>query len=103
MQEKKTFSGKPTPKTIDAQFSLGVAYTLPMMVILQTEIYHDGNLRIQLMREDIPITKRVRASFMLNTDKEYMAGFRYIVNKNIGLTTHYDSDMGLGFGLFLNY
>jgi len=28
---------------------------------------------------------------------------RYIVNKNIGLTTHYDSDMGLGFGVFLNY
>jgi uncharacterized protein YfbU (UPF0304 family) len=55
------------------------------------------------MREDIPISKRVRASFMVNTDKEYMAGLRYIVNKNIGLTTHYDSDMGLGFGVFLNY
>jgi hypothetical protein len=49
------------------------------------------------MREDIPISKRVRASFMVNTDKEYMAGLRYIVNKNIGLTTHYDSDMGSQF------
>ena len=40
---------------------------------------------------------------MANTDKEYMGGFRYIVNKNLGLTTHYDSDMGFGVGLNLNY
>ncbi len=100
---EKNLFGQTNTKDNRRQFSLGVAYTLPMMVILQTEIYHDGNLRVQLMREDIPITKRVRASFMLNTDKEYMAGFRYIVNKNLGFTTHYDSDMGLGFGLFLNY
>jgi hypothetical protein len=29
-----------------------------------------------------------------NTDKEYMAGLRYILTKNFGITTHYDSDMG---------
>ena len=74
-----------------------------MMVILQTEIYHDGNLRIQLMREDIPITKRVRASFMLNTDKEYMAGLKYIVTRHLGISVHYDSDMSIGGGLTLNY
>jgi hypothetical protein len=34
---------------------------------------------------------------MVNTDKEYMAGLKYIVGKNIGISTHYDSDMGLGF------
>ncbi len=73
------------------------------MVILTKVNYNAGNLRIQLMREDIPITKRVRASFMLNTDKEYMAGFRYIVNKNIGLTTHYDSDMVLFCQFILYY
>jgi hypothetical protein len=33
---------------------------------------------------------------MWNTDKEYMAGLRYILTKNFGITTHYDSDMGLG-------
>jgi hypothetical protein len=100
---EKNLFGQINTKDNRRQFSLGVAYTLPMLVVLQTEIYHDGNLRVQLMREDIPISKRVRASFMVNTDKEYMAGLRYIVNKNIGLTTHYDSDMGLGFGVFLNY
>ena len=42
-------------------------------------------------------------SFMLNTDKEYMAGFKYIVDKNFGISTHYDSDMGIGAGVTLNY
>jgi hypothetical protein len=65
--------------------------------------FTDGTVLLQLKREDIPISKRLRMSFMVNTDKEYMAGFRYIVNKNLGLATHYDSDMGLGFGLTLNY
>jgi hypothetical protein len=55
------------------------------------------------MREDIPVSKRLRMSFMLNTDKEYMAGFRYIVNKNMGIATHYDSDMGPGLGVTFNY
>lgn len=48
-------------------------------------------------------SKRLRMAFMVNTDKEYMAGFKYIVGKNIGITSHYDSDMGFGFGVNLNY
>ena len=44
-----------------------------------------------------------RFSFMANTDKEYMAGIRYIAAKNISVTTHYNSDMGIGFGVRLNY
>jgi hypothetical protein len=34
-----------------------------MLVIFQTEIYHDGNVRLQLMREDIPLSPRLRASY----------------------------------------
>ena len=37
------------------------------------------------------------------TDKEYMAGFRYIVSKYFSLSTHYDSDMGWGGGVTLVY
>mgnify|MGYP002778160058 FL=1 len=85
------------------QFSLGVAYTLPMLVILQTEVYHDGNVRVQLRREDIPLSKRFRAAFMVNTDREYMFGLNYIASKNLGFRTHYDSDMGFGVGLAFNY
>ena len=100
---EKNLFGQTNTKDNRRQFSLGAAYTLPMLVVLQTEIYHDGNVRMQLMRDDIPLTKRLRMNFMLNTDKEYMAGFKYIVSKNFSFSTHYDSDMGLGAGITLNY
>ncbi|MFA9186897.1 multicopper oxidase domain-containing protein [Flavobacterium sp. FBOR7N2.3] len=95
--------GQRSTKDKRLQFSLGVNYTLPLLVVAQAEVYHDGNIRFQLMREDIPVSKRLRMAFMVNTDKEYMAGFKYIVGKNMGITTHYDSDMGVGFGLNFNY
>lgn len=38
-----------------------------------------------------------------NTDKEYMADLRYIATKNMSVRTHYDSDMGFGVGLSINY
>jgi CopA family copper-resistance protein len=103
VEGEKNLFGQSNTKDNRRQFSLGVAYTLPMLVILQAEMYHDGNVRVQLMREDIPIAKRLRMSFMLNTDKEYMAGFKYIVGKNFALSTHYDSDMGFGAGVTVNY
>ena len=81
----------------------GVAYTLPMLFIADARIDLDGKLRFQLSREDIPITKRLRGSIMLNTDKEYMLGFRYIASKYISISTHYDSDMGFGAGLTFTY
>ena len=102
VQETNLFSQTNT-KDNRTQVSLGINYTLPMLIIAQAEVYQDGNVRLQLMREDIPITKRLRAGFMINTDKEYMVDFRYILNKNMGIRTHYDSDMGFGVGLSLNY
>lgn len=101
-QEKNLFRQVNTKDT-RRQFSLGLQYTLPMLVSFQSEVYHDGTVRLQLMREDIPITKRVRAGFMVNTDKEYMVDLRYIVARNFSVRTHYDSDMGYGLGLSFNY
>lgn len=83
--------------------SLGLVYTLPMMVNFQAEVYHDGIVRLSLMRDDIPVSKRIRVRFLVNSDKEYIAGLHYIFNKNMAIATHYDSDMGLGLGLMLNY
>lgn len=100
---EKNLFGQTNTKDQRAVLSLGAEYTLPMLVKLQGEVYSDGNVRFQLMREDIPISPRLRWAFMINTDKEYMAGFKYIVTRNIGITTHYDSDMGIGFGATLNY
>ncbi|KOP35754.1 copper oxidase [Flavobacterium sp. WLB] len=101
-QEQNLF-GQTSTKDKRAVFSAGVNYTLPMLVVAQTEIFTDGKIRFQLERKDIPVSKRLRMNLMWNTDKEYMAGLKYIAGKNFGITTHYDSDMGIGFGLNLNY
>lgn len=100
---EKNIFGQESTKDKRAVASLGFEYTLPMLVKFQTEVFSDGKVRMQLMRNDIPVSKRVRMNLMWNTDREYMAGLRYIIKKNFGVSTHYDSDMGLGFGLNLNY
>lgn len=101
-QEKNLF-GQTNTKDNRAVLSIGVNYTLPMLVRFQTEIFTDGIVRLQLMREDVPVTKRLRFAFMINTDKEYMAGLNYILGRNFSVRTHYDSDMGFGVGLTFNY
>jgi hypothetical protein len=100
---EKNIFGKVNTKDKRQLFSMGFNYILPMLVTFQAEVYHDGNLRLQLMREDIPLGKRLRGSFMINSDKEYMLGGRYIFTKYISLSSHYDSDMGFGAGLTLTY
>ncbi len=100
---EKNIFGQINTKNNRTQASIGVSYTLPMLLIIQPEFYQDGNIRVQLKREDIPISQRVRAGFMVNTDKEYMLGIGYILGKNAGIKIHYDSDMGVGFGFTLNY
>ena len=100
--EKNLFNQSNT-KDNRAVFSAGLEYTMPMLIKVQAEVFTDGNFRLQLERMDIPVSKRLRMNLMWNTDKEYMAGFRYIIKRNFGITTHYDSDMGLGFGVNLNY
>ncbi|MBC7494071.1 MAG: copper oxidase, partial [Flavobacterium sp.] len=101
-QEKNIF-GKSNTKDVRSVFSGGLEYMMPMLIKMQAEVFTDGNFRVQFERKDIPVSKRLRLSMMWNTDKEYMAGFRYIVKRNFGVTTHYDSDMGIGFGVNLNY
>lgn len=100
---EKNLFGQTNTKDNRAVLSLGAEYTLPWLVILQGEVFTDGIVRFQLMREDIPLTPRLRMTFMVNTDKEYMAGFKYIATRNIALSTHYDSDMGFGVGAALSY
>ncbi len=100
---EKNLFGQINTKDNRRLFSAGVEYMLPMLVKLQGEVYHDGNVRLQLMREDIPLSKRLRASFMVNTDTEYMVGGRYILSRFMSVGAHYDSDMGFGVGVMVNY
>jgi len=74
-----------------------------MLFVADMRIGGNGKLRFQLGRENLPITARLRFNLMINTDKEYMTGFHYILSKYISLSTHYDSDMGLGAGLVFRY
>ncbi|EPE9901168.1 multicopper oxidase domain-containing protein [Flavobacterium psychrophilum] len=100
---EKNLFGQGSTKDERSVFSAGLEYTLPMLIKAQAEVFTDGNFRLQFERKDIPVSKRLRMTLMWNTDKEYMAGLRYIVKRNFGVTTHYDSDMGIGFGISLNY
>ncbi len=102
-EEEKNIFGQTNTKDQRSVLSIGFEYTLPMLVKFQSEVFTDGNVRLQLFREDIPVSKRLRGMFMLNTDKEYMAGFDYIFTRNLRTRLHYDSDMGLGFGLTMSY
>ena len=100
---EKNLFGQTNTKDQRAQLTVGLQYTLPMLVKAQAELFMDGNFRIQFMREDIPLTKRLRGSFMWNTDTEWMAGMRYIIGRYWSAGAHYDSDMGFGVGVVVNY
>lgn len=102
-QIEKNIFGQKNSKDNRAQFSVGFEYTIPMLIIAQFEWYLDNKIRIQLKRDDISLSKRLRLNFMANSDKEFMVGFEYLINRTIGITSHYDSDMGLGVGLRLKY
>ena len=101
--EYKNMFGQVSNKNNRKTFTVGIQYTTPWMMLADARIDGDGKFRLQLSREDIPITPRLRLAFMANTDKEYMTGLRYIVSKWFALSTHYDTDMGLGVGVTLTY
>jgi len=101
-QEKNLF-GQVSNKNNRHTVVAGLAYTLPMLFVADARVDGNGKFRFQLGREDIPLTSRLRFTLMGNTDKEYTAGLRYIITKYFSMSSHYDSDMGLGGGLTLTY
>ncbi len=101
--EEKNWFGQASNKNNRKTVVAGIAYTLPMLFVADARVDGNGKFRFQLSREDVPVSKRLRFNMMLNTDKEYGAGLRYIISKYFSLSTHYDSDMGIGAGITLNY
>jgi CopA family copper-resistance protein len=101
--EEKNWFGQTSNKNNRKTVVAGIAYTLPMLLVADARVDGDGKFRFQLSREDIPVTPRLRFNWMINTDKEYMAGFRFIASKYFSFSTHYDSDMGLGAGITITY
>lgn len=102
-KEDRNLFGQINTRNERAVICAGIEYILPMLLRANARIDMEGKLRLQLAREDMPLTKRLRLSFNVNSDKEYMAGFRYILTKYFSLSTHYDSDMGWGGGFQMNY
>jgi hypothetical protein len=74
-----------------------------MLLRFDTRVDMKGNVRMQIGREDIPVSSRLRMNLMWNTDKEYTTGFRYILSKYVSVSSHYDSDMGWGAGITITY
>lgn len=102
-ETERNLFGQVNTKDRRAAVCFGLQYTLPMLIIADLRIDTDGKLRLQLMREDIPLTKRLRLGLMYNSDFEYMAGLKYVLNRSFSLSAHYDSDMGFGGGFTFTY
>ena len=100
--EKNLFGQKDT-KNGRGVVCLGVQYTLPWFIVADVRIDHTGNARLQVSRDDIPLTSRLRMWGIYNTDMEYRFGLRYIITKYVLISTHYDSDMKFGAGLTITY
>lgn len=95
--------GQENSKDQRRAFCAGFGYTLPMFLILDARVDHTGHFRVQFRREDLALTPRLRAQIMWNTDREWMAGARWILTKYWSLSSHYDSDMGIGVGVSFTY
>ena len=101
--DKYNMLGQRSNKNNRSTITAGIQYLLPMNILSEFRADLDGKIRFQFLREDIPLTPRLRGNFMINTDKEYAIGIRYIITKYFNLSSHYDSDMGFGAGVTIIY
>ena len=101
--DKYNLLGQRSNKNNRSTITAGIQYLLPMNILSEFRADLDGKMRFQFVREDIPLTPRLRGNFMINTDKEYALGMRYIITKYFNLSSHYDSDMGWGAGITIVY
>ena len=92
-----------TRKDREVDGTLGARYTLPLFLIADARIDTDGKVRLQLERDDIPLTSRLRLSFSLNTDRDYSVGLHYILTSRLSISTNYDNNLHWGVGLMLTY
>lgn len=102
-EPEKNLFGQANTKDQRAALCAGFQYTLPMLAVVDARIDTDGKARVSLLRDDIRVTPRLRLGLMANTDREYMGKLKYVVTKFMGISAHYDSDMGFGAGITLNY
>ncbi|TND02417.1 MAG: L-ascorbate oxidase [Bacteroidetes bacterium] len=102
-EEEENIFGQFNTKNKRSVAHVGLQYTLPFFIVAGLSVDHTGYVRMQLKREDIAVTKRLRLWGMINSDMEYGAGGKYILTKYFSASAHYDSDMGWGAGLTFTY
>ena len=95
--------GQTSTKDTRGVICFGVQYLMPWFVLADLRIDHTGNIRLQLSRQDIPISSRIRLWGLYNSDNEFSVGLRYILTKYVSISSHYDSDMRYGIGFTFTY
>ncbi|MBV8326483.1 MAG: multicopper oxidase domain-containing protein [Chryseobacterium sp.] len=100
---KKTWFGQQKASKSKYAFIVGMQYILPMLITADASIDHNGKVLLELSREDIPLSRRLRGNFSVNSDGEFSTGLRYIVQKWLSLSGNYDNEMGWGAGVTLTY
>ncbi len=85
----------------------GLRYFLPMSLWADLRVDHNGDFKLALEREEIPITQRWRigasVEYDLKEDWEYTINTFYILTKYIALSANYDNEFGWGGGLLIVY
>jgi len=100
---KKTWFGQQKASKNSAAFIVGIQYLLPMLVTVDASVDQNGKVLLELSREDIPLSRRLRGNFSINSDGEFTTGLRYILQKWLSVSGNYDNEMGWGAGLTLTY
>ena len=97
---RNTFQVVEEGRSMDRKVGVfGLRYLLPMFLLTELRLDHKGEVRFQLSRNDIPITRRLRLSLSANTDKEFNVDFDYSIAKRFYIHAAYDSDYKFGGGL----
>lgn len=100
---KKSWFGQQKASKSKYVFIVGMQYVLPMLITADASVDHNGKVLLELSREDIPLSRRLRGNFSVNSDGEFSTGIRYIVQKWLSLSGNYDNEMGWGAGLTFTY
>lgn len=102
-ENTETWFGQTNTATKRSVFCIGLQYILPWFIVTDIRLDQDGYTRVQIRRDDIPVSKKIRMWGMVNSDKEFNVGARYILGKFTSIGGSYDSDLGAGVGLYITY
>lgn len=102
-RHEKNLFGQPNRYDRRLAGTLGVKYTLPLLFVAGAQVDTYGHIRLQLERDDIPLTCRLRLSVMGNTDRDYNFTFSYIFLPYLRISAGYDNDLKWGAGVIVKY